>query len=38
MKFRQDAALLVLGGLSAAIVPDIGGRIMAYDLGDYPYI
>ncbi|MFN8377376.1 MAG: hypothetical protein U0452_01790 [Anaerolineae bacterium] len=32
------AALLENEYVRLAIVPDIGGRVMAYDLGDYPFL
>ncbi|MCZ0937091.1 MAG: DUF4380 domain-containing protein [Caldilineaceae bacterium] len=33
-----DAVRLSNGLVSLVAVPDVGGRIMAYDLGDYPYL
>ena len=33
-----QAASLSNGLVRLAAVPDIGGRLMAYDLGDYPYL
>lgn len=33
-----DAIRLSNGIVSLIAVPDIGGRLMAYDLGDYPYL
>ena len=37
--FRDwQAAILTNGLVRAVAVPDIGGRLMAYDLGDTPYL
>jgi hypothetical protein len=38
-EFRGWNAIVLSNGLVRAVaVPDIGGRVMAYDLGEYPYL